>query len=470
MACCVLKKGEACGKEVKFRFWCTGVPQFCEDKTEREGPLPVAKASLDGAKSTEGSSRPSASRSQGTAGPNPVTQSAKQFADAFSREVLKIDRERVNKNTKPRFQESIRIMPTSAWSKLYAAFPARATSPVKPEATASTQPIQSIPSKSAEVSAATVHKALHSIVPAQWSSFHRHWTCQKTVAEMIAIVAIPEIRNSDAVAVATVASLASASLAKMAAEAVTKAVTKEISMVFSSASPAMWSPLHRKWCGHEVLKQSLKQSLKPSKAPKAIQKLALAKDYGLLPGLASSMLDAALNIEVKAITNVLKAGDVFCLFSFSFRNCSGTNRDCGKHDSMTALKGRMAVPFDNGTWLPWSPEAEEVSKALAPMAPIVKCSVAPAIYSKWHRHWTGGRASWTRQLTVLHWSLVHDLKQPRFMDNLTVVVAIHGPWCSWNWIEMVGTPFAPYPIFFISSHFVSRDSWLGGRRLGERRR
>lgn len=314
-----------------------------KDKTEREGPLPVAKASLDGAKSTEGSSRPSASRSQGTAGPNPVTQSAKQFADAFSREVLKIDRERVNKNTKPRFQESIRIMPTSAWSKLYAAFPARATSPVKPEATASTQSIQSIPSKSAEVSAATVHKALHSIVPAQWSSFHRHWTCQKTVAEMIAIVAIPEIRNSDAVAVATVASLASASLAKMAAEAVTKAVTKEISMVFSSASPAMWSPLHRKWCGHEVLKQSLKQSLKPSKAPKAIQKLALAKDYGLLPGLASSMLDAALNIEVKAITNVLKA--------------------------------------------------EEVSKALAPMAPIVKCSVAPAIYSKWHRHWTGGRAS-----------------------------------------------------------------------------
>lgn len=274
----------------------------------------MAKASLDGAKSTEGSSRPSASRSQGTAGPNPVTQSAKQFADAFSREVLKIDRERVNKNTKPRFQESIRIMPTSAWSKLYAAFPARATSPVKPEATASTQSIQCIPSKSAEVSAATVHKALHSIVPAQWSSFHRHWTCQKTVAEMIAIVAIPEIRNSDAVAtVATVASLASASLAKMAAEAVTKAVTKEISMVFSSASPAMWSPLHRKWCGHEVLKQSLKQSLKPSKAPKAIQKLALAKDYGLLPGLASSMLDAALNIEVKvpteAITNVLKAGD-----------------------------------------------------------------------------------------------------------------------------------------------------------------
>eukprot|EP00435_Cladocopium_sp_Y103_P013489 s2830_g3.t1 len=280
-----------------------------KDNTEREGPLPVAKASLDGSKSREGSSRPSASRSQGTA-PSPVTQSAKQFADAFSREVLKIDRERVNKNTKPRFQESIRIMPTSAWSKLYAAFPARATSPVKPEATASILSI--IPPKSAEVSAATVHKALHSIVPAQWSSFHRHWTCQKTVAEMIAIAAIPEIRNSDAVAtVATVASLASASLAKMATEAITKAVTKEISVVFSSASPAMWSPLHRKWCGHEVLKQSLKQSLKPSKAPKAIQKLALAKDYGLLPGLASSMLDAALNIEVKvpaeAITKVLKA-------------------------------------------------------------------------------------------------------------------------------------------------------------------
>jgi len=312
-----------------------------KDKTEREGPSPAAKASLDGTKSKEGSSRPGTSRSQAT-GPTPVTQSAKQFADAFSREVLKIDRERVNKNTKPRFQESIRIMPTSAWSKLYAAFPARATSPVEPEATASTL---SIPSKSAEVSA-TVQKALHSIVPAQWSSFHRHWTCQKTVAEMMAI-AIPEIRNSDAVAtVATVASLASASLAKMAKEAVTKAVTKEISMVFSSASPAMWSPLHRKWCGHEVLKQSLKQSLKPSKAPKAIQKLALAKDYGLLPGLASSMLDAALNIEVKvpteAITKVLKAEEV---------------------------------------------------PAPAPIAPIVKCSVAPAIYSKWHRHWTGGRAS-----------------------------------------------------------------------------
>lgn len=69
--------------------------------------------------------------------------------------------------------------------------------------------------------------------------------------------------------------------------------------ILSSVGPAMWSPLHRKWCGHDALKTP-KLPL-PSALPlaPAIQKLVLAKDCGLLPALASSMLNVALNIETK---------------------------------------------------------------------------------------------------------------------------------------------------------------------------
>lgn len=247
-------------------------------QAETEKTSPAAKASSDVPKSKETSAKAAPTRAQGSTGA--VTQSAKQFADAFSREVTKIDRERVNKQTKPRFQESIRIMPTSAWSKLYAGFPPRATSPVKKASEASVSPPALAPT--------SVQKELHSIVPAQWSSFHRHWTGQKTVAEMV--IAIPEIPHSETrIALCT-------SVAKHAKED----VAKQISMVLSSAGPAMWSPLHRKWCGSEGLK-----NLKPSTG--ALQKLVLAKNCGALPGLASSMLDAALNIEVKAAATVTKA-------------------------------------------------------------------------------------------------------------------------------------------------------------------
>ena len=239
--------------------------QFCEAQTERDEPLPVAKASFDSPKSQEGLGSSRANPRSGA--PAPLTQSAKQFADAFSREVLKIDQRNKPKasNPQPKFQpSSIRIMPTSAWSKLYAAF--------------------QVPVKPAAAPAESVQKALHSIVPAQWSSYHRHWTCQKTVAQMAIAEIAMEIPNSGHI----VATLASTSLAKIAK----KAITKEISVVLSSVSPAMWSPLHRKWCGHEAGQSS------------SIQKLVVAKNYGLLPGLASSMLDAALNIEVKVQAKV----------------------------------------------------------------------------------------------------------------------------------------------------------------------
>lgn len=249
-------------------------------QAETEKTSPAAKASSDVPKSKETSAKPVPTRAQGSTGA--VTQSAKQFADAFSREVTKIDRERVNKQTKPRFQESIRIMPTSAWSKLYAGFPPRATSPVKKASEASVSPPALAP---------TSVKELHSIVPAQWSSFHRHWTGQKTVASVAEMVIAIPIQNSE-----TRIAIRASSVAKHAKEA----VAKQISMVLSSAGPAMWSPLHRKWCGSEGLK-----NLKPSTG--ALQKLVLAKNCGALPGLASSMLDAALNIEVKAAATVTKA-------------------------------------------------------------------------------------------------------------------------------------------------------------------
>jgi len=286
-------------------------------KLEEEDPLPVAKATFDRnpknrASRPSGPSEPSSGRST-----SPLTQSAKQFADTFSK--AKVEANVTNRNPKPakaRFQETIRMMPTSAWSKLYARFPTELKTPKVATVAAGAGAIA--PPESVLVQT----KALHSIVPAQWSSFHRHWTCQKKVAEM----AIPAILlpNSDAVV-----TVASASLVKIAKAA----VCKEISTVLSSVSPAMWSPLHRKWCGNEGLKSS-----KVAVAG-AMQKLVVAKDYGLLPGLASSMLNAALNIEVKV---------------------------------------QQVQPIE---------DLKEVSKSV-----IVKCSVTPAVYSKWHRHWTGGKA------------------------------------------------------------------------------
>jgi len=290
-------------------------------KLEEEDPLPVAKATFDRnpknrASRPSGPSEPSSGRST-----SPLTQSAKQFADTFSKAKVeaKVEANVANRNPKPakaRFQETIRMMPTSAWSKLYARFPTQPKTPKVETVAAGAGAIA--PPESVLVQT----KALHSIVPAQWSSFHRHWTCQKKVAEM----AIPAILlpNSDAVV-----TVASASLVKIAKTA----VCKEISTVLSSVSPAMWSPLHRKWCGNEGLKSS-----KVAVAG-AMQKLVVAKDYGLLPGLASSMLNAALNIEVKV---------------------------------------QQVQPIE---------DLKEVSKSV-----IVKCSVTPAVYSKWHRHWTGGKA------------------------------------------------------------------------------
>ena len=244
---------------------------------EDEDPLPVAKATFDRNPKNKASRSSGASEPSGRA-TSPVTQSAKQFADTFSK--AKVEANVANRNPKPakaRFQETIRMMPTSAWSKLYARFPTKLKTP-KVETVAAAGAGAIAPPESVLVQT----KALHSIVPSQWSSFHRHWTCQKRVAEM----AMPAILlpNSDAVV-----TVASASLVKIAKAA----VCKEISTVLSSVSPAMWSPLHRKWCGNE--------GLKSSKLPVAgaMQKLVVAKDYGLLPGLASSMLNAALNIEVK---------------------------------------------------------------------------------------------------------------------------------------------------------------------------
>lgn len=330
-----------------------------EAKLEEEDPLPVAKATFDRnpknrASRPSGPSEPSSGRST-----SPLTQSAKQFADTFSKAKVeaKVEANVANRNPKPakaRFQETIRMMPTSAWSKLYARFPTQPKTPKVETVAAGVGAIA--PPESVLVQT----KALHSIVPAQWSSFHRHWTCQKKVAEM----AIPAILlpNSDAVV-----TVASASLVKIAKTA----VCKEISTVLSSVSPAMWSPLHRKWCGNEGLKSS-----KVAVAG-AMQKLVVAKDYGLLPGLASSMLNAALNIEVK-VQQVQPIEDL----KARWKN----------------LKSFLLVITELGlflfrllTFLLIPPFLQEVSKSV-----IVKCSVTPAVYSKWHRHWTGGKARWAR--------------------------------------------------------------------------
>ncbi|CAK9076190.1 unnamed protein product [Durusdinium trenchii] len=273
-----------------------------------EEPLPVAKANFGPIpKTKETSSRPLPSRS-------PATQSAKQFADAFSKEVMKTDRSKPPiKSTRPNLSGDFRVMPGVAWSKIYEHF-------------ASAKTLSVATRSQAFLAAPVQQKALKSIMPALWSSFHRHWTCQKTSATM-------------AVEEELVQQLEQTVVSKIFHKGPT-----EMS-ILSSVGPAMWSPLHRKWCGHDALKTP-KLPL-PSALPlaPAIQKLVLAKDCGLLPALASSMLNVALNIETKP--KALQDGKV-----------------CKE------------------------------SEATTPQPCLrVKCSVAPAVYSIWHKHWTGGRAT-----------------------------------------------------------------------------
>ena len=147
-------------------------------------------------------------------------------------------------------------------------------------------------------------KTLHSIVPAMWSSLHRHWTCQKPSNSSL-VVRKAGGRVFDAWRGVCV-SIGVSTLEELVQEVVQTAVCKIIQKAdpkipfLSSVGPALWSPLHRKWCGHDALKAKL-LPIQPKKASSslAIEKLVFAKDLGILPTLASSMLNVALSIEAK---------------------------------------------------------------------------------------------------------------------------------------------------------------------------
>ena len=196
-----------------------------------EEPLPVATASFLPQKEPQ----------------RAPTQSAKQFAASRVKPKVEL----------PASKADLRSLPQAAWSKIYAQFA-----------------IESVES---------VKRALHSVMPAVWSSFHSQWTGQKVTAP------VPE---------------AALELESQPKETVQEgAVVPVKAAVLCSLSPALWSPLHRKWCGQPAL-------------------VPVAK-----------LLQSMTNFEAIMDVQVVK-----------------------------------------------------VEKKLQ-----VKYSVAPAVYSKWHGRWTGGR-------------------------------------------------------------------------------
>lgn len=178
-------------------------------------------------------------------------------------------------------------------------------------------------------------KLIPSLSPALWSPMHRRWTRQKA------------LQPEPAQTAQTVQPAQSAQSLQPAATATTVDETETIAQVeekpqctppvlsLCSPPPALWSPLHRKWCG-AVLKMQLAQVptllVKKAQTPKAL--LSLESEARLEK--AQPELDVK-TLEAEPVCVALKA---------------------------------PATPA-------------------APAPARISFSSAPALYSKWHGRWTG---------------------------------------------------------------------------------
>lgn len=205
-----------------------------------EDPLPVATASMAPRKEPE----------------RAVTQSAKQFASRVKPKA---------ELPAAKSKSDLRSLPQAAWSKIYAHF--------------------------AVETVTTVKRALHSVMPAVWSSFHSQWTGQQVTAPVEEVAPALEVESK--------------------AETVTETAVVPVKAapgILCSLSPALWSPLHHKWCCQQAL-------------------VPVGKLLG--PVAALPELPAIVDVAVEVV---------------------------------------------------------KLEKKLE-----LKYSVAPAVYSKWHGRWTGGR-------------------------------------------------------------------------------
>ncbi|CAE7602766.1 unnamed protein product [Symbiodinium natans] len=213
-----------------------------------------------------------------------------------------------------------RTVPLTAMAKLHEAF----ASEPRPKTVASPKPAATAPSLS----------------PAVWSPVHRHWTCPRAQAPQAPAVA-PAAAPAAALVAAPMAALVAAPNPTSSGVAETTVAKSELAfppatavLRLCSSPPALWSPLHRKWCG-AVLKMQLAEvpTLLVKKAP---PKALLEGESRQSRTPKAQLAEAAEPAKVKVVEAQQEVAPV-------------------------ALKALAGVSF----------------------------SSAPALYSKWHGRWTG---------------------------------------------------------------------------------
>ena len=234
----------------------------------------------------------------------------------------------------------MRTIPSASLAKLYAAFPS-GREETKPEPLVEKA---SAPSPSPS----PVLRASQSLAPALWSPIHRRWTCQCASEPLPtqAAEAPREVEPTEAV-VEFPAAAVEAPSAHVEPVDVAEAEKPQLPQASAallrlcSTAPALWSPLHRKWCG-QVLKMQL------AEVPTLLVKKAMPPKA--LP--AESCVEPMPAKEAKPVEEAV------------------TQKEIAEATSVP-----LVMP--------------KALKATEPPRRQVGCSSMPALYSKWHGRWTG---------------------------------------------------------------------------------
>jgi len=239
----------------------------------------------------------------------------------------------------PQKEEKV-VSPKTAEDRAVPAAKPKAVLPEEPEKPVEGTEQSTVPAITAPASPASPNpckKLIPSLSPALWSPMHRRWTCQK------ALQAEPAQPAQTSQTLQPAATAITVDQAETDAQVEEKPQRVPPVLSLCSPPPALWSPLHRKWCG-AVLKMQLAQ-VPTLLVKKAVQGAGQAK---------------ALQMESEA------------------------GLEKAQSELLETVKMQVHPPC-------------EALKAQPPCAPAslprlparISFSSAPALYSKWHGRWTG---------------------------------------------------------------------------------
>ncbi|CAE7531739.1 unnamed protein product [Symbiodinium sp. CCMP2456] len=187
-------------------------------------------------------------------------------------------------------------------------------------------------------------KLIPSLSPALWSPMHRRWTCQKALQPEPAQTA-QTVQPSQPAESLQPAATATTDETETKAQVEEKPQRTPPVLSLCSPPPALWSPLHRKWCG-------------------AVLKMQLAQVPTLLVKKAAAVPNPKTLLSLESETLLEKT-----------------------HTPELVDVKTQAEPEPP---LPLALKAPAPAPASMPDLPArISFSSAPALYSKWHGRWTG---------------------------------------------------------------------------------